>query len=405
MPNEIERISLNISGGGMPATDLSVLNYAPVRRLNEARREVALNRLDELYEAVRNGSVQALRALEDLRDGRTRLYETQTTADFAALTSELMGRRLRAKFMSYPAVFRRYVPVRDTPITDFKNVYSVVVDRSTQSSTFNTVIPEGGSFGYSRFADSNEGYKAQKYIEGYKATFELRKNDDLGGLAQVVPYMVEDQVYVQEYFAASLHCDASGPHASLYTGGRGNIVVMGATTNPDLELDALQAAFEQLGSATDASGRPIYLPQGYVLVVGSKSLETKAYHIKNTIFVDQASGSDTRRSTPYLPDFDIVFNPYIGQIVTSNLATSWWVFPRAVSGMTRTWAEMGFMAGFDTPQVYMKASNVLNLGGGVVSDIGDFDTWAMEYAVATIFGGRRLDSGYQVTVASNGTNS
>lgn len=385
-------------------SDEQLLDYRPIMEAQNLRRRGALERLEEMYERVSAGDIYAFRQLQDIAQGRARLWETQTTGDFTSLTSELMGRRLKARFMAWPAVFRRYVPIRPTPITNFKTVYSVAVNRSTNSITFGTPIPEGGSFGYSRFQDSDEGYRVYKYIEGYKFSFELRLNDDLGGLAQIVPYMVEDQVYVQELAAVNLHCDANGPHASVYTAGRGNIVVMGATNNPDLELDALQAAFAQLASAEDSSGRPIMLPNGFVLVVGSASLMIKAQQIKATLFVDQASGSDTRRSTPYLPDFEIVYNPYIGQVVTTNLATSWWVFPRPTPNPTRTWAEMGFLAGYDTPQTFMKMSNVVGLGGQPVGEIGDFDTWSMEYACATIFGGRTLED-YQVTVASNGTNT
>jgi hypothetical protein len=65
---------------------------------------------------------------------------------------------------------------------------------------------------------------------------------------------------------------------------------------------------------------------------------------------------------------------------------------------------MGFLAGMETPQVYMKQPNTLTLAGQPVSGIGDFNTWSMEYAVATAFGGRQL-ADYQVTVASDGTES
>lgn len=388
----------------IPLIEAQLTDYSQLHQQRQTRWQRALNTIEELFEAAGHGNVRAFRALEDIQAGRRRLWETQTTSDFAALTSELMGRQLKARFMQQPSVFRRYVPIRATPITNFKNVYAVAVDRSNQSVTFNSAIPENTAFGYSAFADSSEGYKVAKYIEGYKHSFELKMNDDLGGLAQVVPYMVEDQVYVQEYFAVTLHCDANGPHATLYTAGRGNIVNDGATNNMPMSEAALETAFNQIGQATDASGRPILLNNGLIVVVGNKALERKALRFKNMIETRRTEGSTVVVTTNSLSDFDVVYNPFIGQIVTTNLATSWWVFPRPTPNPTRTWAEMGFLQGFDVPQVYMKRPNILTLGGAEVAGIGDFNTWSMEYAVATAFGGRQL-ADYQVTVASNGTGT
>jgi hypothetical protein len=129
-----------------------------------------------------------------------------------------------------------------------------------------------------------------------------------------------------------------------------------------------------------------------------------AMKLANTIETRQENSDFTRVSRSVLPAFDIVYNPYISEVVTTNLDTSWWLFPRPTANPSRTWAEMGFLSGMETPQVYMKAPNTLTLGGQPVSGIGDFNTWSMEYAVATAFGGRQL-ADYQVTVASDGTES
>ena len=382
------------------------IDYTPVRQSYTNTRRTALATLGNLFNQVREGSHDALYTLQKIQRGDIRLFESQTTSDFAALTSELMARELKAAFRSQPSTFRQYVPVRSTPVTDFRNVYSVGVDRDANSSTFGQIIPEGGTFGYSTFKDTLEGYRVFKYIEGYKSSFELRMQDDLGGLAQVVPYMVDDARYVQELFAVNLHCDASGPLASLYSTARGNIVIDSISTgtpvtNPELSLTSLQAAWAQLKSATDTSGRPIFI-NGAVLVVGSAALEIRAMEILNTIEIRRETA--TRLGAPSLPPYQVVFNPYIGQVVTTNLETSWWLFPAPATNPTRTWAEMGFMANYDTPQVFMKAPSIMTTGGQMVSDIGSFDTWSHEYAVATIFGGRNLVD-YQVTVASDGTES
>lgn len=349
-------------------------------------------------------SVDALRRLEDISAARYRLWESQKSSDFPALMSELSGRMLKAKYMTASPRFRQIVPIRPTPITNFKNVHSVGVNRNDNSTTFGEPIPENGSFGYSSFSDSLESYRVKKYIEGWRASFELRMNDDLGGLSQITSYMVEDAIFVQEKFAVSLFADANGPDATLYTAARGNIIVDGGTTNPALSLSALQAGVSQITDAKDVSGRPIVFPQGLTLVVGTGSLLIQAQQILNTLEIRQTEGTDVRVSRPSLPEITIVHDPYIGSVVSTNLETSWWLFPTPTPNPTRTWAEMGFMQGFDTPQLYVKSPNTQNLAGALISEVGNFNTWSAEWAVATIFGGRTLED-YQMTVASNGTEA
>lgn len=379
------------------ATDYSRVNIAQV-----AIRERALVELDALYEATRNGDMTALRFLEDLRDGRRRLYESMTTSDFVGLTSELAARRLRARFMAHPLIYTRIISVRSAPINNFKNVHSVRVDRDKNSTTFGQAIPEGGTFGYSSFKDSIDAYRVFKYIEGYRHSFELMLNDDLGGIAQILGYMRDDAVYIQELFAVKLFADANGPHASLYNATNGNLL----TGNPAMSEASLELAFNTIGEAKDKSGRPIHITNGLVVVVGNKSLEARALRFKNAIETRRTEGDTLIVTANSLPDFDVVYNPYIASVVTSNLATSWWVMPRPVQGeiATRTWAEIGFLTGMRVPQLYRKVANTQLVGGGLQQNIGDFNTWSQEYAVATAFGGRQMED-TQVTVASNGSGS
>jgi hypothetical protein len=128
----------------------------------------------------------------------------------------------------------------------------------------------------------------------------------------------------------------------------------------------------------------------------------KATEILNSVEYRAVSGTELR--APSIPPYTPLFNPYISKVTTTNLATSWWLFPTPATNPTRTWAEMGFLAGYESPQVFMKAPNIMTTGGQLVSSIGDFNTWSHEYVVATAFGGRTLED-YQVTVASNGTGS
>jgi hypothetical protein len=61
---------------------------------------------------------------------------------------------------------------------------------------------------------------------------------------------------------------------------------------------------------------------------------------------------------------------------------------------------MGFLRGYETPQIFMKMPNQSTVGGGPSPMDGDFDTDSIEYKVRHIFGGVAED--FKMTVASTG---
>jgi hypothetical protein len=99
---------------------------------------------------------------------------------------------------------------------------------------------------------------------------------------------------------------------------------------------------------------------------------------------------------------ELVVDPYIPIVAsTANGQQSWFLF--ADPSVGRPALEVGFLSGFNEPQLYQKAGNTMRLGGGMDEMAGDFSTMSQEYKGVVAFGGTRLDP--KSTVGSNGTNS
>ena len=96
-------------------------------------------------------------------------------------------------------------------------------------------------------------------------------------------------------------------------------------------------------------------------------------------------------------------DPYIPIVASSaNGNTSWFIFADPAVG--RPAVEVGFLAGFNEPQLYQKMSNTMRVGSGSPDEMaGDFSTMSTEYKGVIAFGGSRLDP--KATVASNGSGS
>jgi Mrp family chromosome partitioning ATPase len=62
--------------------------------------------------------------------------------------------------------------------------------------------------------------------------------------------------------------------------------------------------------------------------------------------------------------------------------------------------ELGFLNGFDTPQLYQKLPNTMRVGGGVDPLLGDFYTMDQEFKGLLVMGGTQGDG--RSTVSSTG---
>lgn len=324
-------------------------------------------------------------------------HESMSSSDFSALTADVLDRMLLANYtetpMHWSAIAKR------ATLRDFRNVKRYQVDGA--EGEFSSVA-EGA--GFDRRAISQPApteYAPLKYVAGAKINWEAVINDDLGIFTDLPARLARGGRRSIEKFVTRLYVDASGPHASLYTVGNANIV----TSNPVLSVQALGTAFGIIYKMVDSDGEPIEIEEA-VLVVGP-SLYVTAENIMNQITVDLTNAGGVSNQTVrvnnwIIRNLRVVRNPQIPLIASSaNGDTSWFIFANPNIG--RPALEVGFLPGFDTPQLFQKAGNTARLGGGVDPMFGDFDTMSTEYKAVMVYGGTRLSA--KATVASNGSGS
>ena len=227
-------------------------------------------------------------------------------------------------------------------------------------------------------------------------------NDDLDQFTSIPDRLGRGGARTVSKFATGLYVDASGPHASLYTADNSNKV----TSNPVLSITALGTAWSILRSMVDSDGEPIMVEQAFLVV--PPALEVTARNILNAVQVwatvqGGATGQQVNYENWIGGTLNLIVDPYIPIVAsTANGSTSWFLF--ADPNVSRPALEVGFINGFNEPQLYQKIANTMRVGGGGPDEMaGDFSTMSTEYKGVVAFGGSRLDP--KATVASNGSGS
>lgn len=341
---------------------------------------------------------EALKFVEQIAKGRRPmrdLQEAMTTSDFPYLFGDILDRQVLAGYMEAPSTWTNFA--KRSTVRDFRTVKRYGVYGADQVLS---VVPEQNEYPESKIdEDTPYSYAVQKYGRKLPFSFETFINDDLDALTDAPQRLGRAARRTEQKFVTSLYVDANGPHASFYTGGNGNIV----DGNPVLSLAALQTAMEKMSKQTDQNGEPIVIDM--VELVVPPALEVTALNYLNALQIEltEKGGTSARKlvSQNWMKTrFRLNVDYYIPIVASStNSHTSWFLFANPSNG--RPALEVGFLRGYEEPQVFMKRPNAVRVGGG--EDEYDFDTDSREYKVRHIMGGTRMDP--KMTVASNGSGS
>lgn len=351
-----------------------------------------------LREAIAPESPASISWLSRNYPGLINVRESMTTSDFPVLTGDVLNRLMLARFRDLPSSWRRFAKVvRNLP--DFRPVKRIAftgLDSRWES------IPEAREITYADVDEADYTYTPKKYGKAAKLSWELIVNDDLRAFDDIPNWLAVGGMRTISHFVTSLYVDANGPHASVYTGGNGNIV----TGNPVLSITALATAYAMLANKRDAAGNPIVI-ESFILVV-PPALEITARNIVNATTVGMTntggiSGQELFVNNWFGSRFEVVVDPYIPVVASvADGNTSWYLFanPNLADAPA---IEVGFVRGFEEPQLYQKISNTARIGGGIAQELGDFNTMSTEYKGLVAFGGGIIDP--RSTVASEGDGS
>lgn len=324
--------------------------------------------------------------------------EAYSTSDFPYLMGDVLDRMMLANFSELGHNWRAYCKV-SRPLQDFRTVRRLALNGAEGQYT---EIVEGEEVTYTNtLAEDNYTYSPTLYGKGVKLTFRAIMNDDLSAFDSIPERLGKGGRRTIEQFVTELFFDASGPDATFFSAGNGNLL----DSNPDLAIDALGTAFETLLAFTDSDSQPI-LVEGVTLVY-PPALHVTANNLVNQLSVDVVeeggiANQTIRVNNWIVRNLTLVMNPFIPIVCSSsNGTTSWALFANPSAG--RPAGEVGFLAGYESPVLYRKASNSMRISGGLDQAAGDFATMDQHYKGILGMGGTTLEP--LAAVASNGSNA
>lgn len=346
---------------------------------------------------------EAATLIRDCIEGRRPAYhlqEAMTTSDFPVLFADIIDRQLLADYQQVPPQWRTYA--RAGSVRDFRQVKRFAVDGGL---ALLDDVAEKEEYPEESLPDATPfTYSVTKKGKRFQLSWETIINDDLGVMTRLPRNLAVSARNSEEHFATALFATSSGPDSSFFTAGNKNIV----TGNPALSVSALTTAFTVLASQKDADGNPIMVDVAVLMV--PPALEVTAQNIINATEILAATGggnlsnNDALRVANWMKNkTQLVVNPWLPIVDTTHGDTSWYLL-QSPNGAGRPISEIGFLRGYEAPQLFMKDADAVRVGGGSISAMdGDFDTDSIQYKVRHIFGGTKLDP--KSAVASNGSGA
>jgi Mu-like prophage major head subunit gpT len=350
--------------------------------------------------------VEAATFMAQVWEGKRPIYHLQealTTGDFPLLFADIIDREMLADYVATTKSWPLWAKTGSVP--DFRNVNRFAIDGS---EAVLAAVPQGDQYPESNLSDTRYTYAVGKYGRRIAFAWESMVNDDLDGLKSIPLRMARGATRAEEKFATGLIADANGPHATMFSVGNKNQIVLAngsLAANPTLSITGLQNAMTVLAKQVDKDGEPIAI--GAVVLVVPPALRVTAENILNSteLWISDAQGGGAAGQQVHAQNWmkgmtRLAVDYYLPVISTTNGGTSWYLFANPDEG--RPAVEIGFLRGHENPETFVKLADSQLLGGGVTDPSeGDFDTDSIQYKIRHVFGGTRLDP--KMAVASNGT--
>lgn len=357
------------------------------------------DRLVRLRSREGQRGVHALaKLMADVKNGRApeyHLQEAMGTDDFPLLFGDLLYRQLLGNYMPYPTTYQNWCRVVD--VKDFRALNLYMIDGG---QGILPAVKEHAPYPEITFAESKYAVSVLKYGQRYGISFEMIIQDDLNAFNSRPVLMGTGARRSEEYLATTKLCDVNGPDATFFSSGHLNL-----TTGP-LTIKTLQAAYKLLAAQKDADGQPIVIDTVH-LVTGPNN-EITARNILNAsqLRINATGAGGDADTFLYVENWmksklQLSINPYIPYVASSCATDPWFLIANPNDLSQRPAFVFAFMRGRRQPQLFVKDSNAMMLGGGESSPTeGDFDNDDINYKIRHIFGATTAD--YKMAVASAG---
>jgi len=315
------------------------------------------------------------------------LREALTTSDFPYLFGDVLDIQVLAAYKAVDPVWKQFVKMGTVPrIYPQIGGYRFAI---TGGDQYLAEVAEKGEYLASERSETRYPVYVKKYGRQFDISWEALINDDLGALKDTPERFARAAVRTEHRLVSSVYVGDVVAGTGLYTAAQGNRGALALT------IANLQDTVEAMAAFLDVNGEPIMNRPKY-LVVGP-GLEFTARQILTSttkMWLEQAdaTGGAVRPfpMTNVIAQYglQLVIDPYI-PIYAPAAVLSWFLFadPKDIAAM-----ECDHLAGHERPEICMKASDKVSIGGGEIGPMtGDFETDNIFYRVRDVFGCNRLD--------------
>jgi len=317
------------------------------------------------------------------------LKEAITTSDFPGLFGVLLQQDLLAKYRAEIPDWRSYCATGSLPNFNIATKHKVFGQEGVLP-----IIAEKGP--YTAVPSGTGHYHAHlhKYGRVFDISWEAVINDSMGAFSDIAERFSTAATRTEVFNVTSLIAQAAGPNTGLFgapiadVDGQ-NVINQGVLP---LTIANLQATMRLMAAQVDADGLPVQIRGVHLVVPPALEMTARAILSSTTVWATPAA-------FPGVPDINITpqlglklhVNSYLPVVDTSaNHDGTWYLFTEPSAGRA---IQMDFLAGQTSPEICMKSSNKIPVGGGSEMSPygGDFDTDDMFYRVRHVMGGWQLD--------------
>jgi hypothetical protein len=352
---------------------------------------IALNEVqkDEGYEQKLKETIDLLSNARNLPPHRREylLKEAITTSDFPYLFGDVLDRQVLASYKAVDPVWKAIV--RTSTVKDFKTAYRFAI---TGGDQYLAEVAEKGEYPASERTEERYSLAVKKYGRQFDISWEALINDDLGALKDTPERFAWAAVRTEHRLVTNQYADDDGTHAAgnLYDKVTANEI--NGSVNL-LTIANLETGLEAMAGFRDANGEAIMNRAKYLVV--PPALEMTARQILTSatkMWTESAGGGATAYPTTNVVSqmgLTLIVDPYLPIMDTSNGNIGWYLFadPKDIAAL-----EVAHLAGHERPEICMKASDKVTIGGGAITPLsGDFATDNVFYRVRLCFGICELD--------------
>jgi hypothetical protein len=321
-----------------------------------------------------------------------KMEEAVGTSDFPYLFGNIIDRQLLAVYRAPEDPlynWKDYVKIGSVP--DFNTV------RREKISGRDPLLPEVPEKGeYLAYQPSNDRYtyNVKKYGRRFDISWEAIINDSLGAFNDIPQDMAFAAKDTEAYIATSLIAASNGAGNPALYGATITDAGQAITNRGSLPLTIanLQTTIGLMKNQTDPQGKRMKIRPAYLVVPPALELTAKSILTSTTVAYAATAASAIPLPTNNVltqSGLQLRVNEWLPYIDTTKGDTAWYLFADPNYGAA---VEVGYLRGSETPEVCMKASNKMMIGGGVGGAMsGDFETDNIAYRVRDIIGGTALD--------------